>query len=159
MFLLLPNLASAGEAPIIHDAEHYILLEQHEDQWAQEDTQIDKKLADLRAANGGKSPNIVYVLLDDLGFGDLSIYNPKAAYKTPRIDRMAREGIMFTDAHSPSTICSPSRYGLFSGQQIYRSTGRGGGAALQTVMDTVSEVKEIKHAFRAGIMARKGVDY
>jgi arylsulfatase A-like enzyme len=73
-------------------------------------------------------PNIVIVYTDDLGFGDLSIYNPKAAYKTPSIDRMAREGIMFTDAHSPSTICSPSRYGLFSGQQIYRSTGRGGGA-------------------------------
>jgi len=73
-------------------------------------------------------PNIVIVYTDDLGYGDLSIYNPKAAYKTPRIDRMAREGIMFTDAHSPSTICSPSRYGLFSGQQIYRSTGRGGGA-------------------------------
>jgi len=73
-------------------------------------------------------PNIVIVYTDDLGFGDLSIYNPKAAYKTPRIDQMAREGIMFTDAHSPSTICSPSRYGLYSGQQIYRSTGRGGGA-------------------------------
>ncbi len=73
-------------------------------------------------------PNIVIVYTDDLGYGDLSIYNPNAAYKTPRIDQMAREGIMFTDAHSPSTICSPSRYGLFSGQQIYRSTGRGGGA-------------------------------
>jgi len=73
-------------------------------------------------------PNIVIVYTDDLGFGDLSVYNPEAAYKTPRIDTMARQGIMFTDAHSPSTICSPSRYGLFSGQQIYRSTGRGGGA-------------------------------
>jgi len=73
-------------------------------------------------------PNIVVVYTDDLGYGDISIYNPKAAYKTPRIDQMAREGIMFTDAHSPSTICSPSRYGLYSGQQIYRSTGRGGGA-------------------------------
>ncbi len=73
-------------------------------------------------------PNIVIVYTDDLGYGDLSIYNPKAAYKTPRIDRMAREGIMFADAHSPSTICSPSRYALYSGQQIYRSTGRGGGA-------------------------------
>ncbi len=73
-------------------------------------------------------PNIVIVYTDDLGLGDLSIYNPEAAYKTPRIDTMAREGILFTDAHSPSTICSPSRYGLFSGQQIYRSTGRGGGA-------------------------------
>ncbi len=75
-----------------------------------------------------KLPNIVIIYADDLGFGDLSCYNPKSAYKTPRLDKMAAEGIRFTDAHSPSTICSPSRYGLFSGQQIYRSTGRGGGA-------------------------------
>jgi len=73
-------------------------------------------------------PNIVIIYADDLGCGDLSCGNPKAAYKTPRLDRMAKEGIRFTDAHSPSTICSPSRYGLYSGQQIYRSTGRGGGA-------------------------------
>ena len=73
-------------------------------------------------------PNIIIVYADDLGFGDLSCYNPDSAYQTPRLDQMAAEGIRFTDAHSPSTICSPSRYGLFSGQQIYRSTGRGGGA-------------------------------
>ena len=58
---------------------------------------------------GAKLPNIVIVYTDDLGYGDLSIYSPKAAYETPRIDQMATEGIMFTDAHSPSTICSPSR--------------------------------------------------
>jgi len=87
-------------------------------------------LSVLAGACGGAAelPHIVIIYTDDLGFGDLSIYNPKAAYQTPRIDRMAREGIMFTDAHSPSTICSPSRYGLYSGQQIFRSTGRGGGA-------------------------------
>jgi arylsulfatase A-like enzyme len=73
-------------------------------------------------------PNVIVIYADDLGHGDLSCYNPKAAYQTPRLDRMAAEGIRFTDAHSPSTICSPSRYGLFSGQQIYRSTGGGGGA-------------------------------
>ncbi len=73
-------------------------------------------------------PNIIVIYTDDLGFGDLSCYNDKCAYETPRLDRMAKEGIRFTDAHSPSTICSPSRYGLFSGNQIYRSTGRGGGA-------------------------------
>jgi arylsulfatase A-like enzyme len=73
-------------------------------------------------------PNILIIYADDLGYGDLSCYNPNAAYQTPRLDRMARQGVLFTDAHSPSTICSPSRYGLFSGQQIYRSTGRGGGA-------------------------------
>ena len=75
-------------------------------------------------------PNVVIIYADDLGFGDLSVYNPRAAYKTPRIDRMAAEGIRFTDAHSPSTICSPSRYALLSGQQIFRSTG-GGGIAFE----------------------------
>ncbi len=69
-------------------------------------------------------PNIIIIYADDLGYGDLSSYNPNAAYKTPRLDRMAAEGIRFTDAHSPSTICSPSRYGLFSGNQVCR-TGRG----------------------------------
>lgn len=82
----------------------------------------------LAPANAAKPPHIVIVYADDLGQGDLSCYNPKAAYQTPRIDRMAAEGIRFTDAHSSSTICSPSRYSLFSGQQIYRSTGGGGGA-------------------------------
>ncbi|MGI9473981.1 MAG: sulfatase family protein [Rubripirellula sp.] len=76
----------------------------------------------------GDKPNIIIIYADDLGFGDLSCYNAESAYETPRLDQMAKEGIQFTDAHSPSTICSPSRYGLFSGQQIYRSTGRGGGA-------------------------------
>lgn len=75
-----------------------------------------------------EKPNIVIIYADDLGYGDLSCYNPEAAYQTPRLDRMANEGVRFTDAHSPSTICSPSRYGLYSGQQIFRSTGRGGGA-------------------------------
>ena len=73
-------------------------------------------------------PNIIIIYADDLGIGDLSCYNADCAYTTPRLDQMASEGIRFTDAHSPSTICSPSRYGLYSGQQIFRSTGRGGGA-------------------------------
>jgi arylsulfatase A-like enzyme len=85
-------------------------------------------LALAASALAAELPNVVIIYTDDLGFGDLSCYNEKSAYKTPRLDQMAAEGIRFTDAHSPSTICSPSRYGLFSGQQIYRSTGRGGGA-------------------------------
>jgi len=80
------------------------------------------------ASEESSLPNIIIIYADDLGYGDLSCYNPKAGYKTPRLDQMAAEGIRFADAHSPSTICSPSRYGLYSGQQIYRSTGRGGGA-------------------------------
>ncbi len=68
-------------------------------------------------------PNIVIVYADDLGYGDLSCYNPQAAYRTPNIDRLAREGVRFTDAHSPCTICSPSRYGLYTGNLVCR-TGR-----------------------------------
>lgn len=75
-----------------------------------------------------EKPNIIIIYADDLGYGDLSCYNQECAYETPRLDQMAADGIRFTDAHSPSTICSPSRYGLYSGNQIYRSTGRGGGA-------------------------------
>ena len=74
------------------------------------------------------TPNIIVIYADDLGYSDVSCYNAECKYKTPRLDQMAKEGVRFTDAHSPSTICSPSRYGLFSGNQIYRSTGRGGGA-------------------------------
>lgn len=81
----------------------------------------------LPAATADK-PNIIIIYADDLGYGDLSCCNAKCAYETPRLDQMATEGVRFTDAHSPSTICSPSRYGLFSGNQIFRSTGRGGGA-------------------------------
>ena len=78
----------------------------------------------MSASVAGDLPNIVIIYSDDLGYGDLSCYNAEAAYKTPRLDKMAAEGIRFTDAHSPSTICSPSRYGLLSGNQVYR-TGRG----------------------------------
>jgi arylsulfatase A len=84
--------------------------------------------AALAGTSAAKPPHVVIVYADDLGQGDLSCYNPKAGYQTPCIDRLAAEGIRFTDAHSASTICSPSRYSLLSGQQIYRSTGGGGGA-------------------------------
>ena len=57
--------------------------------------------------------------------------------RPPQLDKMAKEGVLFTDAHSPSTICSPSRYRLFSGQQIYRSTGKGGGAFVKGRVDRV----------------------
>lgn len=74
--------------------------------------------------SGQELPNILIIYADDLGYGDLSCYNPDAAYTTPRLDQLAADGIRFTDAHSPCTICSPSRYGLYSGQLVCR-TGRG----------------------------------
>jgi arylsulfatase A-like enzyme len=84
----------------------------------------------IRAAANAQRPNIVYILADDMGCGDVSAYNPSAAWKTPNIDRLAKEGITFTDAHSSSAVCTPSRYTLLTGRYNWRSarkSGVGGG--------------------------------
>jgi arylsulfatase A-like enzyme len=58
-------------------------------------------------------PNIVYILCDDLGIGDVHVFNPtRGKIATPNMDRLASEGILFTDAHSSDSVCTPSRYGL-----------------------------------------------
>ena len=66
-------------------------------------------------------PHIVVVLADDLGFGDPQCYNPDSKVATPHLDRLAAEGMLFTDAHSPSAVCSPTRYGLLTGRYCWRS--------------------------------------
>ena len=65
-------------------------------------------------------PNIVLILADDLGYGDVSCYNAESKVATPHLDRLAGEGMRFTDAHSPATVCTPSRYGLMTGQMPFR---------------------------------------
>jgi arylsulfatase A-like enzyme len=67
-------------------------------------------------------PNIIYILADDLGYGDVSALNPQAAWKTSNIDQIAREGIRFTDAHSGSAVCSPTRYGVLTGRYSWRTS-------------------------------------
>jgi len=73
-----------------------------------------------------QQPNIVLIYADDLGYGDLSCYNPESKVATPNVDRLAAAGVRFTDAHSPATVCTPSRYSLMTGQMRFRSTRRGG---------------------------------
>ncbi len=70
-------------------------------------------------------PNILIILADDLGYGDVSCYNPKSKVATPNLDRLAREGMRFTDAHSAATVCTPSRYSLMTGQMAFRVPGGG----------------------------------
>jgi arylsulfatase A len=65
-------------------------------------------------------PNILFILADDLGYGDVGCYNAEAKVATPNIDRLAREGMRFTNAHSPSTVCTPSRYSLLTGKMAFR---------------------------------------
>ncbi len=71
-------------------------------------------------------PNIIIVLADDLGYGDVGCYNSESKIKTPFLDRMASEGMRFTDAHTCSAVCTPSRYGLITGRYSWRSELKGG---------------------------------
>jgi arylsulfatase A len=67
-------------------------------------------------------PNVILIYTDDQGFGDASCLNPKAKFKTPNLDRLANEGISFTNGHSSDTVCTPSRYGLLTGRYSWRTT-------------------------------------
>jgi arylsulfatase A len=74
--------------------------------------------ASLAAA---RPPNVVVILADDLGWGDLGCYQRDSKIPTPHLDRMAAQGIRFTDAHSPSAVCTPTRYALLTGRYAWRT--------------------------------------
>lgn len=73
-------------------------------------------------AKSNKNPNIIFILADDLGYGDVSALNENSKIKTTNIDRLAQQGAVFTDAHSSSAVCTPTRYGILTGRYNWRST-------------------------------------
>jgi len=73
-----------------------------------------------------KRPNFVYVLADDLGYGDVRCLNPEGKILTPNMDLLARDGMRFTDAHSSSAVCTPTRYGILTGRYNWRSRLKSG---------------------------------
>jgi arylsulfatase A-like enzyme len=104
-------------------------------------------------------PNIVYILADDLGYGDVSAYNPGSKIPTPHIDRLAGEGMRFTDAHSPSSVCTPTRYGILTGRYCWRSklpqgVLQGYGRALiEKDRETVASLLK-KHNYVTGVVGK-----
>lgn len=68
-------------------------------------------------------PNILFVLVDDMGYGDISAFNPDSKISTPALNKLASEGMRFTDAHAPAAVCVPSRYGLMTGRYPIRREG------------------------------------
>jgi len=78
-------------------------------------------LGGLSAAGSKTRPNIVVILADDLGYGDVGCNNPESKILTPNIDRLAAEGLRFVDAHTPCGVCSPTRYGLLTGRYPWRT--------------------------------------
>lgn len=79
----------------------------------------DEKKAEAKI--GESLPNVIYILADDLGYGDIGAFNSQGKIKTPFIDQLAREGMIFTDAHSSSAVCTPTRYGIMTGRYSWRS--------------------------------------
>ncbi len=75
----------------------------------------------LLSAPSAEHPNVVLVMADDLGIGDIRATNPDCKIKTPHLEQLAREGLTFLDAHTPSSVCTPTRYGLLTGRYNWRS--------------------------------------
>lgn len=106
---------------------------------------------------GQTKPNIVIILADDLGFGDVGCYGA-TKIPTPNVDRLAREGLRFTDAHATSATCTPSRYALLTGQYPWRKKGTGilpGNAALIIEPGRNTLPAMLQHAgYRTGVVGK-----
>jgi arylsulfatase A-like enzyme len=73
-----------------------------------------------------KKPNIIYILADDLGYGDLSIYNQNSKISTPNINSIGNQGMIFSDMHSTSSVCTPTRYSILTGEYAWRTKLKNG---------------------------------
>jgi arylsulfatase len=118
--MVLCGAVQARDIP--RDAEYYILEAQHGERWAAEDQQLDQELAAFRERNGGRPPNIFYILIDDIGFGDLGseTLNAIRGYETPGINQIAREGMRLARMYTEPS-CTPTRVAFMTGRQPYRN--------------------------------------
>ena len=102
-------------------------------------------------------PNIIFILADDIGFGDLGCYGATHV-KTPNLDRLAKAGTRFTDAHSTASVCTPTRYALLSGRYAWRQPGTGiasGNAPLLIPPGTVTVPSILKQAgYKTGVVGK-----
>jgi arylsulfatase len=140
-------MLSAGD--IIHDTEFSILESQHAEKWAKDNKIVDDKLANFKKKNGGKSPNIIYILVDDLSFGEMGI--PEMNYvrgsKTPNINKLADESLSLMRMYTEPS-CMPSRVAMMTGRHPIRNgmgevkatiTGEGLAASEVTIAEILSK--------------------
>ena len=116
LFCFNTLFVNAQEA-IQHDAEYYIIEAQNGEKWAEDDKKIDKKLKEIRKKNGNQPPNIIYILLDDIGFGeigkpDLDVIR---GYSTPHISSLAKEGMSLQRMYTEPS-CTPTRIAMMTGR-------------------------------------------
>lgn len=119
-----------------------------------------------KAEEKPQSPNIIYILADDLGYGDVSALNPDSKIKTPHIDKLSSEGMIFNDAHSNSSVCTPTRYGVLTGQYNWRSRMKRGvllGYSPTLIEETTPTVATLlqKHNYTTACIGKwhLGVDF
>ena len=106
-------------------------------------------------AQSPQKPNILLILCDDLGYGDVRANYPDSKIPTPHMDKLAHDGMRFTDAHSPSSVCTPTRYGVLTGRYCWRTrmnSGVGNGyspALIEPGRETVASMLK-KRGYRTG---------
>lgn len=114
-------MADAGDQPIIHDAEHYVLAAQHKGRWLTEDAEINTKLAALKE-RFGTPPNLIHIMWDDTAVGEIGIPEIQSVrgFETPTMNRWADEGINFMRMYT-EPACTPSRAAVLTGRYAKRS--------------------------------------
>jgi len=145
-FILAGLPAVAQDDGIIRDGEYRLLEIQNGEAWAADDQNIDAKLAEIREKNGGKPPNIVYILLDDVGFGEIGMDDLSVlrGYKTPNMTALADDGLSLMRMYTEPS-CTPTRVSMMTGRYPVRTglteakaTLAGDGLAAEEV--TLAEV-------------------
>ncbi|HAK95414.1 MAG TPA: hypothetical protein DCM87_10510 [Planctomycetes bacterium] len=94
-------------------------------------------------------PNIVFIMADDVGWGDFQCYNAAGKIPTPNIDRLAREGMRFTDAHTPAALCAPTRYAVATGNYTWRGRLPGGTWGWNQTPQFLPGQKTVGHLLQA----------
>jgi len=113
--------SGAAADQIVHDGEYTFLKAQYGEQWAKEDTEIDRKLADIRSKNGGKRPNILYILIDDVSFGQMGnrAMNYVTGIDTQNINAFAEQGVSLMRMYTEPS-CTPTRAAMMTGRHPVR---------------------------------------
>ncbi|MEQ9692620.1 sulfatase-like hydrolase/transferase [Shimia sp. SDUM112013] len=147
---LTMNAASAAEGDIIHDGEYNFLRAQHGEKWDAQDVEIGDALAAIRDANGGKPPNILYVLIDDVSFGQMGSrkMNYVTGFETPNINQLADESLSLMRMYTEPS-CTPTRTAMLTGRHPVRAgveevkvalVGEGLSAEEVTIAEILKEV-------------------
>lgn len=116
----------------------------------------------MRESHAASRPNILVILTDDVGWGDFQCYNPQGKIPSPNVDRLAREGMRFTAAHSPAALCSPTRYTMLTGNFPWRSRAAGGVWGFNepsAILPEQQTVANMLHAagYRTAMFGKSGI--